>query len=144
MPVLFYAPGLIPAGERLNTLASLLYIPPTILGILGLEYDSKFFGQDLCQTDPTPGRALMMHNNVVALMRGEELAVLGLRGAATLYRYDRAAGKATPMAEPDSAGRMLLDDAIAYFHGADMLYRSGRYGFAAGAGGVAVGRSSVE
>jgi phosphoglycerol transferase MdoB-like AlkP superfamily enzyme len=140
VPVLFYAPGLIPAGERLNTLASLLDIPPTILGLLGIEYDSKFFGQDLFHTDPARGRALMTHNNVVALMRGEELAVLGLQGAAKLYRYDRAAGKATPIAEPDSAGRALLEDAIAYFHGADMLYRSGRYGFAAGKGGVAAVR----
>lgn len=132
VPILFYAPGVVPAAVRVETLASTLDLPPTVLGVLGLDYRSKFFGQDVLHADPARGRALVTHNNVVALLQGDNLAILGLRGVATLYRYDRAAGTTMPVAAPDSAGLALLEDAIAYFHGADLLYRSGRYGFKEG------------
>jgi membrane-anchored protein YejM (alkaline phosphatase superfamily) len=143
VPILFYAPGLIPAGRKVETLASTMDIPPTVLALLGLDYRSKFFGQDVLHADPARGRALMTHNNVIALLQGEALAILGLRGAASLYRYDRAAGTTTLVAAPDSAGQALLEDAIAFFHGADLLYREGRYGFEGSAPAPRVAPSPV-
>jgi phosphoglycerol transferase MdoB-like AlkP superfamily enzyme len=129
VPVLFIGPG-VPAGARLETLASSIDVPPTVLGILGLSYDSKFFGQDLFRIDPAQGRALMNHNNDVALMRGGRLAVLGLHESATLYDVDMARGEQVKVKTVDAAGRELIEDAIAYYNGADRLYRSGAYSFA--------------
>jgi phosphoglycerol transferase MdoB-like AlkP superfamily enzyme len=128
VPILVVAPG-VPAGARLDTMASSLDLPPTILGLLGLDYESKFFGHDFFHIDPTAGRALMTHNNDIALMRGNRMAVLGLHESADLFQVDPATGEMAPLKAPDAAGHELIEDAIAYFNGADRLYRSGAYRF---------------
>jgi phosphoglycerol transferase MdoB-like AlkP superfamily enzyme len=128
VPILFYAPGVVPAGQRIDTLASSLDVPPTILGLLGLDYDSKFFGHDVFRIDPSAGRALMTHNNEIALLRGSRIAVLGLHESAALFELgpDYAL---LPVAKLDAAGRELIEDAIAYYDGADILYRNGAYAY---------------
>jgi len=126
VPVLFYAPGIVPAGARVGTLASSLDIPPTILGVLGLSYESKFFGRDVFHTDSTRGRALMTHNAELALMRGDRVAVLGLKGATSVYAVD-SGNMLSPVRYPTDADRALVEEAIAYYEGADLLYRRGAY-----------------
>ncbi|HEX4962412.1 MAG TPA: LTA synthase family protein [Thermoanaerobaculia bacterium] len=128
VPILFIGPG-VPAGSRLDTLASSLDVPPTILGILGLDYDSKFFGHDVFRTPPEEGRALMTHGSEIALMRGGRIAVLGLRESATLYELDTAKDEIEKAKSVDAAGRELIEDAIAYYNAADRLYRNGGFGF---------------
>jgi phosphoglycerol transferase MdoB-like AlkP superfamily enzyme len=128
VPILFMGPG-VPAGARLDTLASSLDVPPTLLGLLGMSYDSRFFGHDLFRVDPSRGRALMTHNNEVALMRGGRMAVLGLHESTTLFDVDPVTGAMSKVAKVDPAGQALIEDAIAYFNGADRLYRGGGYAF---------------
>ena len=136
VPMLFYAPGVIPAGARLNDLASSMDVPPTILGLLGGDYDSKFFGRDVLSPQPRGGLAVMTHNNEVALMRDSQLAVLGLRSETTVYDVD-SAGTLTRISKPDAKARSLVEDAIAYFQTADELYRHGEYRFDAPSAAVA-------
>lgn len=128
VPILFIGPG-VPAGARVDILASSLDVPPTLLGILGLDYDSKFFGHDVFRIRPEQGRALMTHGSEIALMQGGRAAVLGLRESATLYDLDAAQDELVRVKAVDAAGRELIEDAIAYFSGADRLYRSGAYVF---------------
>jgi phosphoglycerol transferase MdoB-like AlkP superfamily enzyme len=131
VPVLFLAPGVVPAGRRLDTLASSLDIPPTVLGLLGMEYDSKFFGHDLFHIDPSAGRALMTHNNEIALLRGTRIAVLGLHQSTAVF--DLGPDYALrPVRSLDAGARELIEDAIAYYDGADALYRSGGLAFRGG------------
>ncbi|GMV09127.1 MAG: sulfatase [Gemmatimonadota bacterium] len=141
VPILFYAPGFIEPGKRIETLASSLDIPATIMARLGMSYESKWFGHDVFTIPPDQGRALMTHNSNIALMRGDRVAVLGLKGATDVYQYDRSAKRLRRIASPDSAGRALVEDAIAYFHTADRLYRSGAYAMdrSPAAGGAALG-----
>jgi len=70
----------------------------------------------------------MTHNNEIALMRGNRLAVLGLRGATTVFDVD-AGATLHRVATPDADARALVEDAIAYFQSADDLYRRGEYRF---------------
>jgi phosphoglycerol transferase MdoB-like AlkP superfamily enzyme len=128
VPILFFAPKLVPA-RRVDTLASSLDVPPTVLGILGLEYDSKFFGRDVLALPPSRGRALMTHNREVALLEGPTLAVLGLKSSALVYRYDSASGELRPVERPSPAENAVVQDAVAYYCEADRIYRSGRYRF---------------
>jgi phosphoglycerol transferase MdoB-like AlkP superfamily enzyme len=128
VPVLFYAPGILPAGARVGDLASSMDVPPTILGLLGGDYDSKFFGRDVLSPHARPGVAVMTHNNEIALMRDNRLAVLGLHGATTVYDVD-ANATMHRVASPDADARGLVEDAIAYFQSADDLYRRGEYHF---------------
>jgi phosphoglycerol transferase MdoB-like AlkP superfamily enzyme len=129
VPILFFAPKFVPSGVRVPTIASAMDVPPTILGLLGFEYDSKFFGRDVLALGRSEGRALMTHNNEVALLQGGELAVLGLRGAATLYRYERADETLVPEPMREGTSPAQIEDAVAYFEGADRLYREGGYRF---------------
>jgi hypothetical protein len=55
--------------------------------------------------------------------------VLGLHERADLYEVDSARQQLVPVPTPDSAGRALIDNAIAYFQGADAEYRGGAYHF---------------
>jgi phosphoglycerol transferase MdoB-like AlkP superfamily enzyme len=127
VPILLWGPGIVPAGRRVDTLASSLDVPPTVLGILGLEYDSRFFGHDVLRMPAAAGRALMTHNNEIALMRGPRIAVLGLHRSAQLF-YVEPGGGFLP-APADRAGRELIEDAVATYSGADTAYRTGAYGF---------------
>jgi phosphoglycerol transferase MdoB-like AlkP superfamily enzyme len=129
VPILFYAPSLVPAGRRVATLASSLDVPPTLLGLLGFSYSSKFFGHDAFRIDPSQGRALMTHNREVALLRGGRIAVLGLQQRVALYGVDAATGAFTPVRQPDAAGRELIEDTIAYYAGANREYEAGKYVF---------------
>ena len=128
VPVLYIGPG-VETGRRLDTMASSLDLPPTILGLLGMSYDSKFFGHDVFRIDPSEGRALMTHNNEIALMRGHRMAVLGLHESVNLYDVDLATGEIHKTKPADPADRDLIEDTIAYFNGADRLYRNGSYGY---------------
>ena len=129
IPILFYAPGFVPSGVRVPTLASAMDVPPTILGLLGVEYRSKFFGRDVLALARTEGRAPLTHNNEIALLQGNELAILGLRGAASLYRYDRTVETLVPRPVTRRGDLSPIDDAVAYYEGADRLYRGGGYRF---------------
>lgn len=132
VPVLLYAPGIVAAGRRVATLSSSLDVPPTILGLLGRPYEAPFFGRDVLREAPADGRALMTHNAALALLRGSRLAVLGLRGTARVFAVDSAGGT-TPVVATTPADRELVEEAIAFYQGADHLYRSGAYRFSAGA-----------
>ena len=127
VPILFIAPGLVPAGARLDTLASTMDIPPTILGLLGKDYSSKFFGNDLFEMNPEAGRALMTHNNDVALMRDGRLAVLGLHQSTRLFERGQDGNSQKLVRRPDRAGLELIEDAIAFYQGANELYENGGY-----------------
>ena len=129
VPILFLAPGVIPAGAKVETLMSSLDVPPTVLGVLGLDYDSKFFGHDALRIPKEAGRALMTHNNEIALLRGSRIAVLGLHASKEVFDVLNDT-TFVPVAREDAESRRLIGDAIAYFHAADRLYRGGKYGFA--------------
>ncbi len=130
VPILFVGPG-IGTGQRLATLTSSLDLPPTILARLGVPYDTRWYGHDVFSIPPSEGRALMTHNSEIALMRGDTLAVLGLKGQTDVYLYDHEEGRLRLVKTPSDAERSLVHDAIAYYHTADRLYRSGEYHFPA-------------
>jgi len=124
IPVLFYAPGLIPKGRRVNQLGSQMDVAPTILGLLGIDHESRFVGRDLLRTKPSEARALFSHNRDVGLLRGNRMAVLGVRRQVELFSVDPRNGKFQRL-KPDSDPE-LVADAIAYFQGANRLYQKRR------------------
>jgi hypothetical protein len=69
----------------------------------------------------------MGHNSEIALMRGGRIAVLGLHEQTRVYDVDPATGAMTPIAALDEDARRLVEDAIAYYDGADTVYRAGEY-----------------
>jgi len=51
IPAIFYSPANIPA-EAINKLASQIDLGPTLLGVVGFSYTTKFFGEDLRKQSP--------------------------------------------------------------------------------------------
>ena len=136
VPILLYAPRFVKAGIRLTELASSMDVPPTVLGLLGGAYGSKFFGRDVLAPETHRGLSVMTHNNEIALMRGNRIAVLGLHGAASVYTVN-GSDAMRRIDSPDASDRILIEDAIAYFQTADQLYRGGEYRIEPHAGAAA-------
>ncbi len=106
IPALFYAPGFV-APRRIDRLVSQIDIAPSILGALRLSYRSRFIGQDQFGADG-PARAFISNYQKVALVRGDEIALLGPRRDV----------KGFIGGEPADEGRLdkaLLFDAVTYY-----------------------------
>ena len=142
VPILMLAPGVLPADTRVDTLASALDVPPTILSILGLAYRSRFFGNDLLNTPADRGRALFVHNGDIALMRNGQIAVLGLRQQTDVFDVDQVGGDFRQADKHAGPAVELVDDAIAYFQSADRLVRNDGYGLAVPEAGPDIARTA--
>ena len=85
VPMIILAPKYI-KPERNPVLGSSMDVGPTLLGVLGLSYDSPFFGIDLRRAprDGT-GRIAMAHNFDVAVGDGKHAVVLTPKGGLVPY-----------------------------------------------------------
>lgn len=120
IPVLFYNPVLIPRGQRIGTLGSQLDLSPTILDLLGFDYNSMFFGRSILSTPKDRERALMSHNRDVALLKNDTLAVLNIQKQMELWRFD-SADKIHRI--DDSIKSDLESDAISYYMTAYKMFK---------------------
>lgn len=123
VPLLFYAPTHI-APQRNPVLGSNMDIAPTLLGLLGLSYDSPFFGVDLRRVPPGAGRIAMEHNFSVAVGDSTSVAMLlpgrGSRGYAMDIGPHELKGRDEP--DPD-----MLHRTVALIQTAHHLFYSRRY-----------------
>jgi phosphoglycerol transferase MdoB-like AlkP superfamily enzyme len=103
IPMMIYSPGRI-APRQVETLTGQIDVAPTVLGLLGLEYDAPFFGTNILACEGTSCAdqrvVLFNHNYDIAAYRDTKLAVLGLGKQTQTVRYDRSADLYTAVA-PD-------------------------------------------
>jgi phosphoglycerol transferase MdoB-like AlkP superfamily enzyme len=130
IPLLLYAPGHLKPG-RIDTPTSQIDIAPTVLGLLGFDYEAPFFGQDVLRWPAGQPRTLLFnHNHDVAALKGDTLCVLGLRKTAHCQTYIRLPGAPTAANarfEPRPDDRDTIDLATAYYQTAYTLFTQGRY-----------------
>ena len=122
IPLLILAPEKLAPG-RIAARTSQMDIAPTVLALLGMEYEAPFYGRDALAARTLTDPVLLSHNHDVALYRGDELVVLGLNRSSATYHYDERKDEQRP-APPDPA---LRDLAIAYYQTAYDLFRKHRY-----------------
>ncbi|TJY59349.1 hypothetical protein E4T66_13200 [Sinimarinibacterium sp. CAU 1509] len=126
IPLLIYAPGLI-APQQNDGLVSQIDIAPTVMGLLGLEYEAPFFGVDVLHENQEPRNLLFNHNHDVALLRDGRMAILGLNQRAEVTRYVRndgpRSGHGGEVFEPQPPDTDLLDLTTAYFQLAYELFK---------------------
>ena len=136
IPMLMIAPGHL-APARVDTPISQIDVMPTVLGMLGLAYESPSFGQDVLHWPAGQPRSLLFnHNHNVALMQGDELAILGLRKEVGSESYRRDAGpprRKSDHFEEIAPDARLIDLATAYYQTAYDLYVHNGYGDASSA-----------
>jgi phosphoglycerol transferase MdoB-like AlkP superfamily enzyme len=123
VPLLFYAPKHI-AAEVNPTLGSSMDMAPTLLGLLGISYDSPFFGIDLRRVTPGHERAVMEHNYSIGIADGHEVAAVlpGKRHAA--YTMEPGPKELVPKATADAD---LLNKVIALTQTAHHMFYAHEY-----------------
>jgi phosphoglycerol transferase MdoB-like AlkP superfamily enzyme len=129
IPFLVLAPGRL-APRRVDALTAQIDLAPTVLGVLGLPYEAPFFGRDVLHY-PDPHRVVPFnHNQDVALLRDDELAILELHQHSVSVRHhsdplakrrDRDTYQAIP-GDPELVGL-----ATAYFQTASEMFQRGSY-----------------
>jgi phosphoglycerol transferase MdoB-like AlkP superfamily enzyme len=117
IPMLVYAPRLLEPRE-IDGVCSQIDVAPTLLGLLGLNYESTFFGVDLVQE--RPGRALLCNYLHVGLWDGRTLVTLGPQRAVS---FDFADPDGAVTAAPENP--RLLEEAITYVQGASIALDEG-------------------
>jgi phosphoglycerol transferase MdoB-like AlkP superfamily enzyme len=123
IPLMIYSPKHV-APRQVDTLMTQIDIAPTVLGLLGMQYEAPFFGIDALRERPDHTRiALFSHNHDVAILRDNQLVVLGLGKTYQTLTYDPVAKIFRPRAD-DPALRAL---GVAYFQTAADLFKTNRY-----------------
>lgn len=122
IPLLFLAPGKLPAGT-VDATTSQMDIAPTVLNLLGLPYTAPFYGQNVLNPAGGNHPLLLNHNHDVAYIEGDRMVVLGLQGATDYFRYHADNDGLDPIA----ADTDLADRATAYYQTAFELFKSHRY-----------------
>jgi len=110
IPMFIYAPGIV-KPQKMTQMASQVDIAPTILSLMGMSYDSRFYGQDL--TKSKPGRAFISNYQKLGYLTKDGLIIL--KPVRVSEYYTRKGDEFTLSTTPPAG---MLDRAIAYFQGA--------------------------
>jgi phosphoglycerol transferase MdoB-like AlkP superfamily enzyme len=122
IPCIIYAPQLVKPGIE-NRLVSQIDLVPTILGLMNLNYTSRFFGYDIYHMGTAKERAFISTYQDMGYLRDEKLVILSPQRKIKMYRPDFISGINTPDPGSDS----LVNEAIAWYQGASYLYKKGWY-----------------
>lgn len=127
VPCLFYAPGIVPA-RRVGTVAGQADISPTLLGLLGGEYEHCFLGRDLLAVKPGDGFALINEDDRIGFVRGDLALVLPPKHDPILFRIGPAEmTKAGPDASARAETQELQRQMLSLFLMARHLYLTSAY-----------------
>ena len=102
IPILVYAPAHI-APRRVDTLGAQIDLAPTLLGLLGISYESRFFGKDLLRTRPGEERIAVAHNYSIAFAQPGNAVVLEPDGSIKAYAFTPGKPTLPPLAQPDDS-----------------------------------------
>ena len=124
IPLFIYAPKHVPAVENV-TLSSQIDVAPTILGLLNLNYESQFYGQDIFKMSPEKGRALVSNYQKLGLFKDNKLVYLSPQQKVDMV--DDPLGE-HQILKPETQSE-LLNDVMSYYQSADYIWthRLSRY-----------------
>ena len=118
---MIYAPGLIPAGVN-DRLVSQIDLAPTLLGLLGVSYTSRFLGQDIYRTRLGQERIFISTYQSLGYIENNHLLILNPQQRVESYRildWQKSRYEKEPL-DP-----VLQEHAIAWYQGAHELYNGG-------------------
>ena len=122
IPCIIYAPQLVkPAVEK--RLVSQIDLAPTILGLMNLNYTSRFLGYDVYNMTPGNERAFISTYQDMGFIKDGKLVILSPQQKIKTFIPDFATGANVGSNNQNE----LVNDAIAWYQGASYLYKSGKY-----------------
>lgn len=120
IPLMVYAPAII-SPKEVNTLSSQIDVAPTLLGLMNMNYTSKFFGKDILRD--TPNRALLGTYQKIGLLHNNNLTVQIPTKRAEGYKIENDEQIKVPVNTQE------LKDAITYYQTASYLFHNKKYNF---------------
>lgn len=122
IPCFIYAPALVsPAIEQ--RLTSQIDLAPTVLGMLNLNYTSRFLGYDIFKTPAGRERAFISTYQDMGYIHNGKLVILSPQKKIETFIPNFTSGSAAKTT-PDPT---LINEAIAWYQGANFLYKKGGY-----------------
>jgi len=105
IPVFVYAPGKIKPEVNAKVFSS-MDLAPTVLSLLGLEYEAPFYGVDVIDPEVPASRPVMFsHNHNIAWYESEQLTVIGLNKEARSFSYKE--GKTNEVVLDEESANLL-------------------------------------
>jgi phosphoglycerol transferase MdoB-like AlkP superfamily enzyme len=119
IPLIVYSPGHVKPA-RIDAVSSQIDVGPTLLGLLGFSYRSRFFGHDILEDKGRHQRALFANYQTVGYYRDGIIVELKPKG-----RYHVVDAETGQTRAQDARSAQLLDEAVSYYQVASRAYRSG-------------------
>lgn len=119
IPMLIYAPKIL-EPRQISSLTAQIDVAPTILGLLKLKYNSKFFGQDVLNMPPDKLRAFISTYQGLGYLRNGKLIIQSPVKQIRQYQPDYSTGHAISEKPTDS----LVNEAIAYYQAISWLLKN--------------------
>ena len=123
IPLFVWSPANI-APRKFDTMMSQIDTAPTVLGLLGVDYLSRFVGSDALSPSFRPRAFISNYQKVAVLREDGLLTVLKPVRQVAQYRADLATGALTPLAAPEAAA---VEEALLYYQGSDELFNQGGF-----------------
>lgn len=124
IPLWIYSPAHI-APQRVDRMLSQIDIPPTILGLLGMSYTSRFYGEDLFALEPGRERAFIGNYQKLGYLKHDQLIELGPKRSVEAVRPEYGSDRPQPRIPIDP---VLVDEAIRYYQTASYRFKHGLMG----------------
>ena len=121
IPMWVYSPGNIAPGRH-GGMTSQIDIAPTVLGLLGMDYDSRFYGVDVLRQPPGHERAFIGTYQLLGYLRGGTLVQLSPHRKVDTLKPSLERDQPQPALPEDPA---LTLQAIAYYQDAAAAFASG-------------------
>lgn len=119
IPLMIYAPSILKPRE-INNLVSQIDIPPTILGLLNIEYKSKFIGQDAIHF--LTNKAFISTYQLLGYLKDQHLVILAPKNKIDLYKIS---DDGTQKLEPQKEQSELINEAISFYQTSYQLFQYG-------------------
>ncbi len=123
IPLIIHAPGGQVEAGRVATLTSQIDYAPTLLGLLGWTYESRFFGHDVGRVQGEAAHAFIGNYQKVAHLEGEMLTVLRPMRQKSAYFFHGESGRLAVAPLSTEA----LRETISFYQTASDMYRRGAY-----------------
>lgn len=122
IPCYIYAPVLIkPAMEK--RLTSQIDLAPTVLGLMNINYTSRFLGYDIYKVPAERARVFISTYQDMGYLSNGKLVILSPQQKVAQFIPDFSTGAASKTGLNDT----LVSEAIAWYQGANYLYKFKKY-----------------
>lgn len=119
IPCVVYGPKFIQQGKN-ERLMSQIDVMPTVLGMLGLSYESKNMGYDINKLPLGEERVFISTYQQLGYVKNDKLVILEPGNKSSVYRINDYAKDGYTKLEGEED---LVDEAVTWYQGASYLYK---------------------